>query len=92
MRRAGPREEMIRSTPARNLYDVLETYVPGLQYVVHFDASPRRAPPVPGRNKPPPHPNRSRRVDPRGFSGVALDGRIPDPSSLFITFLDKGVA
>jgi outer membrane receptor protein involved in Fe transport len=32
-------EEMIRSAPARNLYDILESYVPGFQYTTHFDAS-----------------------------------------------------
>ncbi|MBU1947392.1 MAG: TonB-dependent receptor [Candidatus Eisenbacteria bacterium] len=32
-------EEMIRITPARNLYDLLEVYVPGFHYMTHFDAS-----------------------------------------------------
>jgi outer membrane receptor protein involved in Fe transport len=32
-------EEQIRMTPARNLYDVLEVYVPGFQHVTHFDAT-----------------------------------------------------
>jgi outer membrane receptor protein involved in Fe transport len=32
-------KEMLKLTPARNLYDVLEVYVPGFQYTTHFDSS-----------------------------------------------------
>jgi len=31
--------DKLRLTPARNLYDLLEIYVPGFQYMTHFDAS-----------------------------------------------------
>ena len=32
-------EEQIKLTPARNLYDILETYVPGFEYMSHFDGN-----------------------------------------------------
>lgn len=32
-------EEQLRLTPARNLYDILEVFVPGFEYMTHFDSS-----------------------------------------------------